>query len=118
MRIGEQLPCTRELGTRKDPLAVAAVRSSVFVSQQQRTIEYEYECVHMSACISIARGGGHIRLGVANRIHSPRKLFPRNFVKGQSAKILSLENFALYGMLHFYTFRKYIHTSQQWQNQS
>ena len=86
MRIGEQLPCTREPGTRKDPFAVAVVRSSVSVSRT-------------SACISIARGGGRIGLGVANRIHSQRKLFPRNFVKGQSAKILSLENLALYGSL-------------------
>ena len=34
--IGEQLPCTREPGTRKDPFAVAVVRSSVTVS---RTID-------------------------------------------------------------------------------
>ena len=32
------------------------------------------------------------------RILNPRKLFPRNFVKGQSAKMLSLENLALYGI--------------------
>ena len=70
MRIGEQLPCTREPGTHKDPFAVAVVRSSVSVSQQlttnDRLYEYECECARTSACISIARGGGRIGLGVAN----------------------------------------------------
>ena len=53
MRIGEQLPCTRESGTRKDPFAVAVVRSSVSVSQQlttnDRLYEYEYECARRPA---------------------------------------------------------------------
>ena len=91
-RIGEQLPCTREPGhgNSKDPFAVAVVRSSVTVSQQLRTI--------------VNVGPHYLRAAAASdwawltRILHPRKLFPRNFVKGQSAKILSLENLALYGM--------------------
>ena len=55
MRIGEQLPCTRdsEPGTRKDPFAVAVVRSSVSVSQQLTTNDrlYEYVCARRPALL-------------------------------------------------------------------
>ena len=64
-RIGEQLPCTREPGTRKDPFAVAVVRSSVNTVSQLQTIE----CARTSTGL-IARGGGRIRLGVANQNQS------------------------------------------------
>ena len=81
---------------RKDPFAVAVVRSGVSVSQQLTTNNrVRVRSVCKSARTSIARGGGRIRLGVANRIHSLRKLFPQNFVKGQSVKNLSLENLAI-----------------------
>ena len=91
-RIGEQLPCTREPGTRKDPFAV--VRSSVTVT----TTTNNQVCTSARTTGLIARSGGRIRLGVANQNPQSGKLFPRNFVKGQSAKNLSLENLALYGM--------------------
>ena len=89
----------RESGTRKDPFAVLVVRSSVTVSQQLRTIDCTSVHVHRPALLGlIACGGGRIRLGVANQnLCNPQKLFPRNFVEGQSAKISSLENLALYG---------------------
>ena len=45
-RIGEQLPCTREPGKRKDPFAVAVVRSSVTVSQLRL-----YECARQPALL-------------------------------------------------------------------
>ena len=93
-RISANSCLVRELGTRNDPFAVAVVWSSVTVSQL-RTIDCTSE--HVTGLI--ARGGGRIWLGVARLTRiNPRKLFPRNFVKGQSAKILSLENLALYGM--------------------
>ena len=91
--IGEQLPCTREPGNSKDPI---------------RCGSGEIECYRVTStmndqvCTSArttARGasGGRIRLGMANQNPQSVKLFLRNFAKGQSAKILSLENLALYG---------------------
>ena len=98
-RIGEQLPCTREPGTRKDPFAVAVVRSSVTVSQQLN-LQYERSIVRVQVCMSARPALVRRRWAWLTRIHSPRKLFPRNFVQGQSTKILSLENLALYGISH------------------
>ena len=74
MRIGEQLPCTREPGTRKDPFAVAVVSSSVSVSQLR---------VCMSACTTglIACSGGRIRLGVANQNPQSAKIISAKFCK-------------------------------------
>ena len=88
----EQLPCTREPGNSKDPFAVAVVRSRVTVSQQLRTINRV--CTTLRAALAAA-ASDWVWL---TRILNPRKLFLQNFVKGQSAKILSLENLALYGI--------------------
>ena len=65
-----------------------------------RTIEYE--CPHFwfinCARRPAAAAASDWAYAWLARIHSPRKLFPRNFANGQSAKILSLENLALYGI--------------------
>ena len=103
-RIGEQLPCTREPGKSKDPFAVAVVRLSVTVSPCYRVT------TSTNDRSSVRVGPHYLRAAAASdwawltRILNPRKLFPRNFVKGQSAKILSLENLALYGTLSSVTF--------------
>ena len=99
-RIGEQLPCTREPGNSKDPFAVAVVRSSVTVSHcynYKRSIE----CARRPALLARGTRGGRIRLGGANQNPQSAKIISAKFVKGQSAKILSLETLALYGSVLF-----------------
>ena len=55
-------------------------------------------CTSARTILLCARGGGRIRLGVAIQNPLSAKIISANFVKGQSAKILSLENLALYGI--------------------
>ena len=59
----KQLPCTRESGTRKDPFAVAVVRSSH--NNYERSIVRVFTSAHITG--KIAHSSGRIRLGVASQ---------------------------------------------------
>ena len=101
--IGEQLPCTREPGNRKDPFPVASgERSSVTVSQQLQTIDcmsvhvgphYWFNCMWRQHHQQTERDAR-----MANQNPRSAKIISTNFLKGQSAKILSLKTLALYGI--------------------
>ena len=45
---------------------------------------------------------GHLNWAWLTGILDPRNLFPQKFVRGRSAKILSPENLALYGIIYDY----------------
>ena len=76
-RISEQLPCTRESGTRKDPFAVAVVRSSH--NNYERSIVRVFTSARITGLIALS--SSHIRLGVASQNPQSVKIISVKFCK-------------------------------------